>query len=136
MIPQLGFPVSKLFRTARSFTLEPLRKLGPAALLVRGIEGIESISLRRLALQFGGPENERVVMEADGDLFSAMSRRGNAIPSGPIIIRADCVIRSAGAEPIRRLAFVPPDTVVLEHLGDEPRAVELLEKGGFHEARQ
>lgn len=115
------------------YTLEPLRKRGPKALVCEDVEGLDWVILRELRWVWPGAHFEIETRRAT-DLFAAIEARGGEIPEAPRLQSAKFQVKFTKAKRPRTVAIRPsniadytrdPDSVVIE---------EWLTRRGFSRA--
>ena len=97
------FGDAEKFVYAEKYTLEPLREHGEAALRCKDIEGIESVRLTQLELDWGGAF-EYIEKHVAVDLFKDMAVRQTKIPEGPIIRKAVFKVKLDGEKKARTVS--------------------------------
>lgn len=97
------FGDAEKFVYAEKYTLEPLRAQGEVALRCKDVEGIESVRLTQLELDWGGAF-EYVERHASVDLFKAFAVRLTKIPKDAIIRKAVFKVKLAGEKRTRTVS--------------------------------
>jgi len=91
------------FIYAQKYILEPLRVDGEDSLRCRDIEGIESVRVTQIDLDWGGAF-ENVTTERAHDVFKALQLRQAALPAEPVIRKAVFKIKLKGAKKPRTVS--------------------------------
>jgi hypothetical protein len=97
------FGDAERFVYAEKYTLEPLREHGEAALRCKDVEGIESVWLTQLELDWGGAF-EHVERHDSVDVFKDMAVRQAKIPDQPIIRKAVFKVKLEGEKKARTVS--------------------------------
>jgi hypothetical protein len=103
------------FREANTYTLEPLRELGEAALECSDIPGLKSVVLTRLDVDFGNGHGQGYTLRAD-DVFACQwtaGVKGLRLPAGARLTHAAFSIRAEGLERPLDVHIRPPNTLRL-----------------------
>ena len=98
------FGDAERFVYVEKYTLEPLRAQGEAALRARDVEGIESVRLTQLELDWGGAFDS-VERHSATDLFKAFAMRQAKIPKDPIIRKAVFKVKVSGEKRPRTVSI-------------------------------
>src|SRR5579883_983475 len=91
------FGSAETFRYADKYTLEPLRKLGPASLECSDFPSLESARLTELEMDWGGAQNNTSIEKAD-DVFVALEIRHTAIPDQAALKKAKIKVKLKGVK--------------------------------------
>jgi hypothetical protein len=120
------------FSESNSYTLDPLREHGPAALDPEGVEGIAQIRLCELEVETPGQLHEVNIRAAD-DLFQCDPPRPGEgpIPREGRLVRAAFRLKLCGCRRPRLVHVCPPNTLKLSR-HCHPHAVHRwLSRRGF-----
>ena len=98
------FGDAEKFVYAEKYSLEPLRAQGEAALRCKDVEGIESVRLTCLELDWGGAFNSVDKFSAT-DLFKAWAFRQVKIPKDPVIRKAVFKVKVSGEKRARTVSI-------------------------------
>ena len=112
------------------YTLEPLRTMGEASLACSDIRGIKWITLQEIHMWWGGPETEVEVRSAS-DLFAAMRRRHQSLPSRAHLLRARFHVQFHHKRQSRRVTIAPPYTASYGRDSDALLVEHWMCKRGF-----
>lgn len=121
------------FEETKTHTLEPLRKLGRAALECGDISALDKIVLTKLDLELGNGMNQGYTLRAD-DLFGCSWGNGGTdlgIPDGAKLTRAVFQVHFEGCGKPLELHIKPPSTLRLGRHAAAARVHEWLFKRGF-----
>lgn len=97
------FGNADMFIYAQKYVLEPLRAKGEDSLRCRDIEGIESVRVTQIDLDWGGAF-ENVTTERAHDVFKALQLRQAELPTEPVIRKAVFKIKLKGAKKPRTVS--------------------------------
>jgi hypothetical protein len=111
------------FPSDKKYTLEPLKRDGPSALVCSDVDGLENVSLVELWFFHGGTYTEIEIRKAT-DVFAALAARKRTIPPAARLSRAVFSVQFAGAPRPRKFTIRP--TNITEYTRDEDS--ELLER--------
>ncbi len=98
------FGSAETFRYAQKYSLEPLRKLGPASLECSDFPNLESARLTELEMDWGGAQNNTSIEKAD-DVFVALEIRHTTIPDQPALKKAKIKVKLKGVKKPRVLSL-------------------------------
>jgi hypothetical protein len=120
------------FSEHRTYTLEPLRTDGPAALDPDGLEGVTRITLREIEVALGNPLNEINTTTAD-DIFACAGEDllEGAIPAHGRLERAAFDFQFADSESPRPVQIRLPNRLKLGRHCDAPLVHRWLWQRGF-----
>ncbi|MBI3184654.1 MAG: hypothetical protein HYZ28_21160 [Myxococcales bacterium] len=124
------FGDARQFPGTAKYTLEPLKKLGEAALVCSDVEGMEWIRLVEIHYYWGGPEGEVEIRKAS-DIFSVLKRRGRAIPEMSRILRAGFLVKFTDSKTPRRATIRPNNVASYTRDGDAVVFEDFMRKRGY-----
>lgn len=135
LIGQHLFGNENCFPGIAKFTLEPLRELGGDALSCGDVDGIESILLTELHLNWSTTSRDIEILKSD-DVFSAMRSRKRSIPKKPRMMRAIFKLKFLDAKAPRTVELRPSNIAVYSRDGDAPLVEQWLTLRGFSSGRE
>lgn len=121
------------FCEAATYSLEPLRKLGEAALECDDVEGVSKVVLTRLEVDLCNGQNQVYTLQAD-DVFACKwspDETGVAIPPGAKLRRASFHVFIGGAKEPIELQVKPPNVLRLARHWAAPKIHEWLSARGL-----
>jgi hypothetical protein len=122
------------FPHGAKYTLDPSSRDGEASLACSAVAAVDSVRLREVHLDWGGPNGEYEVRKA-ADLFKAVQHRGRAsVPNAPRTARAVFAVKFSDARRPRPVTIRPPNVALYVRDDDSVRVEEWLAKRGFVEA--
>lgn len=124
------FGDAQQFPGTAKYTLEPLRKDGPAALVCSDVEGMEWIRLKEIQYFWGGPEGEVEIRKAS-DLFAVLERRKRTIPEMARILRASFLVKFADSKTPRTVTLRPSNVASYTRDSDASVVEDWFTKRGF-----
>ncbi len=130
------FGNEEFFPGTSKYTLEPLKKDGPAAMVCSDVDGMEWIRLKEIRFNWGGPHSEIETRSAD-DLFAAWAERNKqGIHPKSRIVRASFLVKFVDSKTPRTVTIRPSN--IAKYTRDDDAAVleDFLRKRGFMVTRE
>lgn len=118
------------FPETGKYTLDPLRKDGPASLVCTDVEGMEWVKLTEVHFFWGGTEEEREIRKAD-DIFAALEARGRSMPAKARITRASFQVKFTDSKTPRTVTIRPSNIAQYTRDHDSTIIEEWLGERGF-----
>ncbi len=122
------FGDSEFFPGTQKYTLQPLIDDGAQALVCSDVDGIESIKLKEIQIDRGGPEKEIETRRAT-DIFAALERRQRKL-SGRLI-KVTFSVQFSDGMAARSVTIRPPNIASYTRDGDEDLIEQWLSRRGF-----
>ena len=120
------------FPGTAKYTLEPLRRIGPASVVCTDVDGMEWVRLKEIQFMWGGAEREIEIHKAD-DLFAALDGRGRSIPTAAPILRASFLVKFTDSKTARTVTIRPSNIAQYTRDSDADVVEDWLLKRGFIE---
>ncbi len=126
------------FRRQHTYTLEPLRTDGPAALNPAGVQGLEKITLRELEIAWDDNRFDQKVIYQASDLFelAASSPAQEVIPGEGRLVRAAFDLHFTGCPKPRPVQIRVPNLLKLGRHCDASRVQSWLALRRFRTPRK
>ena len=124
------FADEDFFPDTCKFTLEPLRRDGPASVVCTDVDGMDWVRLQEIRYFRGGTEKEVEVRRAN-DLFVVLEGGGRGIPARAPIIRASFQVKFNDSKTARSVTISPSNTVQYARDSDADLVETWLRKRGF-----
>ncbi len=124
------FADEDFFPDTCKFSLEPLRRDGPASVVCTDVDGMDWVRLQEIRYFRGGTEKEVEVRRAN-DLFVVLEGGGRGIPARAPIIRASFQVKFNDSKTARSVTISPSNTVQYARDSDADVVETWLRKRGF-----
>lgn len=121
------------FEETLTYTLEPLRELGAAALECDEVAGMKRVVLTKLEIDLANARGQSYTLRAD-DLYACIwqgEQKGPVIPAGAKLLRAGFEIHVEGMDKPLELQVKPPNTLRLARHAAAPLAHDWMTAKGF-----
>ena len=120
------------FPGTSKYTLEPLRRDGPASVICTDVDGMEWARLKEIQFLWRGAEQEIEIRKAS-DLFAAFNARGRGVPVSASILRASFLVQFTDSKTPRTVTIRPSNIAQYTRDSDAGVVEDWLQKRGFIE---
>ncbi|MCZ2328924.1 hypothetical protein [Bartonella sp. F02] len=129
------FGQKKYFPNKEKYTLQPLIDKGENALACIDIDGIETIKLIEIQLQFRGRYNDKNTLRSS-DIFASLSDKGKSFPTFGELVSASFSVKFDNAKRPRTVKVRPPNVASFDRKEDSHLIETWLRKCGFVNKQQ